>query len=336
MTSPRTTELRVGAFVLVILMLLGAIIFAVGSHKRYFQRQYTLMASFANIGGLIVGSPVRLAGVTVGRVSAIYFPDDPATKSVVVEMRVDKDVQKRICANSVASIQTMGLLGDKYVEISPGSPGSPMLEDCDHVKSVDPIDFFSFANKAETTINSLNAVLADLQHVITQITSGPGFLHAVLYDPTGENLMKNITAASTSLDALVKELAQTSRTVDHLLAGDGAQLIKELSETSRSLNRVIAGDGAELINDLSVTSTALNDMIQEFTAVAESLKLILAKVETGEGSLGALINDPTVYEDLKIVLGGAKRSRMIKSFIQYTIKKNKDQKESGGTERQVP
>jgi len=333
MTSPRTTELRVGAFVLVILMLLGAVIFAIGSHKRYFQRQYTLVASFSSIGGLIVGAPVRLAGVTVGRVSAIYFPEDRTKKSVVVEMKVDKDVQERICTDSVASIQTMGLLGDKYIEISPGLPDSPMLEDCAHVKSVDPVDFFNFATKAETTINSLNAVLADLQQVTAQITSGPGFLHAVLYDPAGEKLMMNITSVSASLDALVQELTRTSRTVNQVIAEDGTQLIKEFSETSRSLDRLISGDGAALVKDLSLTSASLNEMIHEFTAVAKSLKVILAKVETGEGSLGALISDPTVYEDLKVVLGGAKRSRMIRSFIQYTIKKHREQQDGGTTHK---
>ncbi|MEJ2067887.1 MAG: MlaD family protein, partial [Deltaproteobacteria bacterium] len=122
MKSSKFTEIKVGIFVVVILFLFGAAVFTIGSHQKYFQRQYTLWASFSNIKGLIVGAPVRLAGLTVGRVNDIHFPENPAVKTIRVELKINKGVQKRICGDSIASIQTMGLLGDKYVEISLGSP----------------------------------------------------------------------------------------------------------------------------------------------------------------------------------------------------------------------
>lgn len=271
MKGMRVTELKVGVFVVGILILFGIGVFAIGSHQKYFQRQYTLWASYANISGLIVGAPVRLAGLTVGRVNAIYFPPDPGAKIVKVELRVNKGVQNRIRKDSIASIQTMGLLGDKYVEISLGSPDSPVLQDGEQIASVDPIDLLAYAAKLEEAIDAVNTILIDVKEISGQIRGGQGLLHAILYDPAGGQLVNNLAVASGSAEDLMRDLSSAVKSIDN----------------------------------------------------------IVKKVERGEGTLGGLINDPTVYEDLKDVLGGAKRSTLIKGLIRYTISK----KRGGGGEK---
>ena len=267
MKPNKFTEIKVGIFVVIILFLFGVGIFAIGSHQKYFQSQYTLWASFSNIRGLIVGAPVRLAGLTVGRVNAILFPEDPAAKTIRVELKINKDVQKRICEDSIASIQTMGLLGDKYVEISLGSPQSGVLPDEARIKSVAPIDLMEYATKIEETIDVVNTILVDVKEISAQIRGGKGLLHAILYDPAGGELVNNLSVASGSAEDLMKDLSSAVKSVDN----------------------------------------------------------IVKKVERGEGSLGGLINDPTVYEDLKVILGGAKRSKTIKGLVRYTIKKKKEE-----------
>lgn len=268
MKLPKFTELKVGIFVVVILFLFGAGVFAIGSHQKYFQRQYTLWASFSNISGLIVGAPVRLAGLTVGRVNTIIFPDDPADKTIRVELKIKKGVQKRIRDDSIASIQTMGLLGDKYVEVSLGSSEHNVLRNGDSISSINPIDLFTYAAKVEEAIDALNTILLDVKEISGQIRGGKGLLNAILYDPAGGDLVHNLSVASGSFDKLVAELS----------------------------------------------------------SAAESANKIVKKVERGEGSLGCIINDPTVYEDIKVILGGAKRSKTIQGLIRYTIKKKKTEK----------
>ncbi len=266
MKSTKFTEVKVGAFVVIILTLFAVVIFAIGSHQKYFQRQYTLSGCFFNIKGLIIGAPVRLAGLTVGRVSAICFAEDIEKKIIKVEMKISKEVQGRIREDSIATIQTMGLLGDKYVEITMGSPEKEVLPDRARIKSVDPIDLFAYMTKAEEAIDAINTILLDVKEISTQIRSGKGFVHTLLYDPAGGKLVKNLSVASTSADDLMKSLS----------------------------------------------------------SAAQSLNTIVKKVERGEGSLGGIINDPTVYEDLKVILGGAKRSKTVKGLIRYTIKKRKE------------
>lgn len=265
MKPSQFTEIKVGIFVVVILVLFGVAVFTIGSHQKYFQRQYTLWASFSNISGLIVGAPVRLAGLTVGRVNTIRFPEDTGAKTITVELKINKAVQKRIRDDSNASIQTMGLLGDKYVEVSLGSPDHAVLQDEARINSVDPIDLMEYAAKLEETIDAVNTILIDVKAISGQIRGGQGLLHAILYDPAG----------------------------------------------------------GELVNNLAVASGSAGDLMKDLSSAVKSVDNIVKKVERGEGTLGGIINDPTVYEDLKVVLGGAKRSKTIQTLIRYTIKKKK-------------
>lgn len=265
MKAKKLAEIKVGIFVVVILFLFGVGVFVIGSHQKYFQRQYTLWASFSNIQGLIVGAPVSLAGLTVGRVNAIIFPEDPREKTIKVELKIKKGVQKRIREDSIASIQTMGLLGDKYVEISMGSLENKVLQDGDYIKSSNPFDLLAYASKLEEAIDVINTILIDVREISSQVRGGKGLLHAILYDPAGGKLVNNLSVASGSLDDLMKDLSSAAKSADN----------------------------------------------------------IVKKVERGEGTLGGIVNDPTVYEDLKVILGGAKRSTIIKGLIRYTIKQKK-------------
>lgn len=269
MKPTKFTEIKVGIFVVIILFLFGVGIFAIGSHQKYFQRQYTLWTSFSNIKGLMVGAPVRLAGLTVGRVNVIRFPEDPRAKMIAVELKINKGVQKRIREDSIATIQTMGLLGDKYVEVSLGSPQFEVMPDEAIIASNDPVDLMEYAAKLEEAIDAVNTILIDVKEISSQVRGGKGLLHAILYDPAG----------------------------------------------------------GELVNNLSVASGSADELMQDLTSTVKSINAIVKKVERGEGSLGGIINDPTVYEDLKVILGGAKRSKTIKALIRYTIKKKK--KEEG-------
>ena len=98
-----------------------------GRSAGLFERQYHLVASFGQTGGLIQGATVRLAGVPVGRVGEIRLPEAGGTK-VRVELLIARRVQDRIRADSVARIETLGLLGDKIIDVSLGSPEAAVLQ----------------------------------------------------------------------------------------------------------------------------------------------------------------------------------------------------------------
>ena len=117
-------QMRIGAFILLGLVVFLAIIYLLGAQARYFERKYALRAEFTEVGGLIEGATVRLAGVQIGRVTSVDLPPHPGGK-VRVTLTLARRFADRVRRNSEARIVTQGLLGDKLVEITIGSADAP-------------------------------------------------------------------------------------------------------------------------------------------------------------------------------------------------------------------
>jgi phospholipid/cholesterol/gamma-HCH transport system substrate-binding protein len=115
-------------------------IFSIGYGSRYFRSTVPLSAQFHRTNGLQAGARVELAGVTVGAVSSISFPRDPGADYVVVRMWVDERAFQRLRSDSVARVRTMGLLGDKFIELAAGSARASRLEPGVVIAPRDPID----------------------------------------------------------------------------------------------------------------------------------------------------------------------------------------------------
>src|SRR5215470_14726440 len=120
-------EMKVGAFVLAGLVVAGIVIFMIGEEKRLFESKFSYRTSFSDVQGLKSGAPVRLGGVDIGNVSQVTHGDDPSDNRLYVELHIVKREAVRVKQDSVAHIANKGLLGDKMIEISGGSPGSSQL-----------------------------------------------------------------------------------------------------------------------------------------------------------------------------------------------------------------
>src|SRR6187551_1301346 len=114
-------EIKVGAFVLISLIVMGAIIFLLGDERRLFQQHSEMRTSFKDVAGLSRGSPVRMGGVDIGRVVGVAYGKSVEDHTIFVEMLVVSDEARRIRRDSVATVEGKGLLGDKMVVITPGS-----------------------------------------------------------------------------------------------------------------------------------------------------------------------------------------------------------------------
>ena len=110
-------ELSVGIFVLLGLAAVGYLTIKLGTGSMISGDTYQIESRFANAGGLHSGSSVMLSGVTVGRVEGVRM--DPSDYSAIVTLRVVSGL--RLPTDSMASIKTSGLLGDKYVSLAPGA-----------------------------------------------------------------------------------------------------------------------------------------------------------------------------------------------------------------------
>lgn len=305
MEGDRRLSLTVGGFALVAIAVLAAAILSLSAQQGIFRPRYALVAYFENVQGLLKGAEVRLAGTRVGQVKRVQLAVRPSGEPAVrVDLQIDEGVQERIRADSVAQIATIGLLGDQIVELSIGTPSAPVLVEGAEIQTVDPFDLNVMVSKGGQALDAIDALagnlnesledfqsaggsrkLADsvaaLSDVIAEVQEGEGVLHTLIYEPYEGSAVSSLEASLASLADIMKEI-ETGRGIMHTL------IYEEPTD---------------------------QDVVMQFLAAGARLNSILAKIDRGEGSLGLLLNDPTLYEELKLLVGGANRSTVVRGLI---------------------
>jgi len=193
---------RLGAFIVATLAVLAAGVFIIGSQENLFRATYQLKAQFDNVAGLAVGADVQVGGVHSGNVRRITLPHKPGDKVIVV-MDLDRSTKEIIKSDSVASIETEGVLGDQFVAISFGSAGQAEVEDGETIQSVPPLELGALLIKANAILDSsqqaivnTTAATAHLNSVSAKIDSGQGTVGALVND---KQLYNNLEQTTTTL-----------------------------------------------------------------------------------------------------------------------------------------
>lgn len=184
------------------LALLAAGVFLVGRQESRFGSNYRVRSEFDTVTGLSEGADVRVGGIRKGRVRSIQLPGRPDGK-VTVTMDLAKETQSIVKRDSVASIQSEGLLGDKYVEISFGSVESERLRGGETIESEPPFDVSDLFHKANQILDTSQGALESIQgttdnlNMITaKINTGQGTVGKLVNDTT---LYRQAAAGVTSL-----------------------------------------------------------------------------------------------------------------------------------------
>jgi len=306
MDRDRRLSLTVGGFAVAALGALAILLLSLSQEQGVFRARYKLVAYFENVQGLVPGAAVWLAGTRVGQVDRVEISAMPdGAPAVRVVLHVDDSVRDRIRADSVAEIGTLGLLGDQIVQLTIGTKSSPVLGDGDEIGSRNPIDLNRVVSKGgraldaiEALASNLNETLEEFQQtggtsglaasiqgfssMVSQVQEGDGALHALIYEPYEGSAVANLEGTTASLANIMLEVEQ--------------------------------GDG--VLHSLIYDAPADQDIVLQFLAAGGRLNSILDKIDRGEGTLGLLLNDPTLYEELKVLVGGANRSTVVRTLIQ--------------------
>jgi phospholipid/cholesterol/gamma-HCH transport system substrate-binding protein len=194
---------RLGLFIVAGLAVLVTGVFLIGSRESLFQSTYHLKAQFQNVAGLADGADVRVGGLHQGTVKRIQLPNQPDGK-VTVTMDLDKATYDVLKNDSVASIKSEGLIGDKYVEISFGSDGGAQLRDGDTIASEPPLDMSNLVKKADglldtakTAVTELDGTASNLKSISAKINDGKGTVGALINDKT---IYQKANAGATALN----------------------------------------------------------------------------------------------------------------------------------------
>ncbi len=330
-------KFRVGIFVFVLLLLFVTFVLTIGIQARLFENQYTLRAAFRDIQGLVVGAPVRLAGLTAGSVRRITFSADFADPRIHVDVAIDERFQSRIREDSSATIGTMGLVGDKVFEITVGSEKAKILEPGKFLKTVEPIDFTRLVSQGGEVMEGVTGASQVLKGILQKVKEGQGLLPTLISEESGGDLIRDLAMAAKDLRKLSERAEKGEGLLGTLLAEKkDLPLIESLHRSAarleETLKRVQEGDGLlhaliyeeggkSLMTDTRRAVKVGEETLRDLRVVAANLKRITGALAEGEGTLGALLQDPTVYEDLSSLLRGAERNWILRGLIRSSVRK---------------
>lgn len=322
-------QIRIGGFVLVSLAVFLGLIYMLGAEARYFERQYDLVAEYTEVGGLTAGATVRLAGVQVGRVSQVALPERPGGK-VRVTLTVAKRFSERIRKNSVARIETQGLLGDKIVEISLGSPEAPPLAPGEMIATRDPVEMNRLAGEGveimknvsalsadlRTTVDSFNksrsmedlsATLKSARRITEEVERGRGWLHVLVYEEP--EALRKLNELLTATQKLVTQGQKGESAVSVLLSAESGKAARHLLQAMESFGKMAekGKDGEGLLPAL-LFDPQFKPVAQDLQTLARNFREVSERLAKGKGLLGGLIHEEgdgslaTALADFKIAV----------------------------------
>ena len=340
--TERQMQVRIGTLVLVAMLLFMGFVLSIGRRSALFEERYSLWTSFSSTEGLAAGAPVRLAGLTVGNVTRIAFGRDPKDRRIVLTLSVEQRVQDRIREDSVASIGTIGLVGDKVLDITVGSHDRPGLRPGAELASTDPPDYAQLLKKGDRILDNvtritasldeflvggestgkrnLNEVLRSFRTTLVEVEKGQGLLHDIIYGREGAELLARMDRTVQSLEKVAKTvemegsplLVRMDRTLQSVekLAGtletEAGPLLGRVDRTIQSLEKVaksIEVEGSPLLVRMDRTlqsveklagtlETAAGPLLGRVDRTVQSLENIVKALETEDGLLHALIYTP--------------------------------------------
>ncbi|MCB9590190.1 MAG: MCE family protein [Polyangiaceae bacterium] len=358
MALPR--EVKVGFFVLAGMIVSGIVVFLIGDERGLFKSTDPYSARFSDVQGLKRGSPVRMGGLDIGTVTEVAYPEDPSDRRPYVRMTIHREQGARIRDNSVATIENRGLLGDKMVQITAGDMDVPAVPVGGEVRSKDPQDLAdmlkkvtSIGEKAEGVMTNLERTtgtfaepkfqedmktsMKSLSGILESVDKKEGYIGKLMSDPNESakisRTLSNLERTTANLDRLVSGLNAAVHRVNHgpglvheLVYGEAPpQTLNKFGDAAGEVALTLKGirEGKGMAHSLLYGGEGEEaDAVKNINAMSADLRKVVADLRAGRGTLGALLVDPSVYEDLKMLLGNVQRNQVLRALVRYSIKQD--------------
>jgi phospholipid/cholesterol/gamma-HCH transport system substrate-binding protein len=286
-------QLRVGGIILAAVAVLGLAAYQLGKAANLFTRRYELVVFLPSANGLRVGGSVTLAGQLVGTVKDIDFlpVDYDTTRNLRVVARVDESVRAQIREDSEARLRTMGLLGDKVLDISPGTPRFAVLDPGDTIRVGQSLDYEAVLAKAAGAVDDVVGLTRDLRVVTSGLAAGKGTVGQLL---TNRAMYDQLTSALGRANALFASFQNPNGTFGRML--NDPALYVNLTSTVATLDstlRVVSSDQGS-IGRLMRDTTLYSNLV----GIAQGADSLMSMLADANGTLGQLMTDQTLYDQL--------------------------------------
>lgn len=295
MTRKSSAPRRVGLLLLAALAVFAGAVFLVGERRNLFSSKNHYTIRFDSVSGLDRGSNVQLDGVNVGSISAVKLPEDVEQSKIEVRVWLESRYAGRIREDSMARTRTLGLLGDKYIEISSGSPSFPEIPDGGQIGTAPVTDVDTLRASGEDLIQNVTRITEQLTTILGRMERGEGLLGELSKDVAPDrNITTSFLSTLDSLRGAIEEIRHGKGAVPRLL--NDAELAGKLESTVTRLDDLLTRAGSsDSALSLLIDDTAQRDKLATSIANIEkatsNLEAVTAELRGGTGLLPKLIHD---------------------------------------------
>jgi phospholipid/cholesterol/gamma-HCH transport system substrate-binding protein len=352
-------EFKVGAFTLAGLLVVGLVVFLIGEERKLFESKQRYYVTFQDVQGLRRGSPVRMGGVDIGAVTEVAYGEVADDKRIHVKMDIVKGESRRIRQDSMATIEGKGLLGDKMVVITVGNQKLPQIPVGGEVPSKEGDDMTQLMGKLGVITGQVEKVVGNLERttssladeklhgdlkksvesvsgILQSVDSGDGYVGKLIKSPEESQrlsqVMLNLEHATAQLNQTTASINAILARVEHgpglahevLYGEESSKAIAQFGGAADELRLTLKGvrEGNGIARSVIYGDEGSQQMLANLNQMSGDLKQIVADVRSGKGTLGALLVDPSVYEDLKVVLGNVERNKALRALVRYSIRRD--------------
>jgi phospholipid/cholesterol/gamma-HCH transport system substrate-binding protein len=284
----RNRMAMVGMFVLLGVFVFALGLFLIGDRRLLFTRHFEIGTTFGKVTGLVIGTPVRLAGLNAGEVLEIRTPSRPSER-FLVRMRIREDLRPLVRVDSTATIQTDGIVGNAFVQISMGTDQARMAESGDLLPGVDPIEFADLIQEGRDTFRLVSREVLELTGEVSETVDGLNQTIAVangvitdvgddvrLAAAAGERTIAEVEQTAGDVRAIVADVRAGKGTVGQLLTDPGVydrmnQITRDAEQTARTVRET-----AEIARDAMAEFSGPGGMGPQLT---QSIRNTLAGIE---------------------------------------------------------
>ncbi len=320
----RWSELKVGITVIAASVTLAVLVFLMSGTAGILSRKITLITYFDNAEGLRAGQPVDLQGVPIGNVSSVKVVADRPRTPVRVVMKINRDYAPLIHKDSTATVKTAGVLGESFVDIESKETKKPPVSEGDELPHEEAPGLQDVVRSSQSTLTNLDVLVKRLDRIVSEVESGKGTLHGVVYDPT---LINKVNALVDQLQNLIADVSNGKGTIGKFFADE--TFYRKANDAVDKLDRIAddinsgKGNLGMLVKDetfmknANQTITKVNRFVddvnagkgalgkfakdEEFAArlqnTVDKLSKITDRLEAGQGSAGQFLQNPSLYNN---------------------------------------
>ena len=285
----------VGAFLIVGVLLFAVGLFLIGNRRMMFSDTFEVYAEFSKVAGLQNGAIVRVAGLDAGEVETIHLPTSPSGR-FRVKLRVREDIHPLMRLDSVASIQSDGLVGNKFVQVEAGTDQSPLVPDRGTIASREPFDLNVMLDRVSETIDLATAMIKDvqggldeaLQAVSAMAAEGQTMIEEVSSEVQAitasgqkvaadlQRIVAGVQQGRGSLGKFVNDDAVYDRVKSIASEAEAAVVnLREASESAKQAMNDFRGEKGPMrgvVGDLQQSLTAARETLTDLADTSEALK----------------------------------------------------------------